>query len=60
MNERNRSTYDEVKIKPITQEEVEVKNYKKGTYLKPFQNQRATATGNDSDFLSTAGDKLGL
>ena len=36
MNERNRSTYDEVKIKPITQEEVEVKNYKKGTYLKPF------------------------
>jgi hypothetical protein len=35
-------------------------NYKKGAYLKPFKNQRASATGNDAEFTSTAGDRLGL
>lgn len=60
MNERNRSKYDDVNVKPITQEVVDTKNYKKGSYLKPFHNQRASATGNDADFISTAGDKLGI
>jgi hypothetical protein len=47
-------------VKPITQEVPDLSNYKKGVYLKPFKNQRASLTGNDADFTSTTGDRLGL
>lgn len=47
-------------MKPITQEIPDLSNYKKGAYLKPFQNHRAQLTGNDADFTSTVGDRLGL
>jgi hypothetical protein len=38
----------------------DLSNYKKGVYLKPLKNQRASLTGNDADFTSTTGDRLGL
>ncbi len=37
MNERNKSQYVEVNVKPITQDPIDPKNYKKGAYLKPFK-----------------------
>lgn len=58
MNDRNKSQYETVNVKPITQDPIESKNYKKGAYLKPFKNQRS---GSDvEDAIKTEGDRLGL
>lgn len=56
MNERNRSPFEEVNVKPITQTQVDLSNYKKGAYLQPFKHQR---NGSISEYAQT-GDQLGL
>lgn len=58
MNDRNKSQNVEVNVKPITQDPIDPKNYKKGAYLKPFKHQRS---GSDvEDTIRNDGDKLGL
>lgn len=58
MNDRNKSQYDEVNVKPIIYDPVDPKNYKKGAYLKPFKHQRSGSDVEDS--IKTEGDRLGL
>jgi hypothetical protein len=58
MNDRNKSQYDEVNVKPIIYDSVDPKNYKKGAYLKPFKHQRSGSDVEDS--IKTEGDRLGL
>ena len=58
MNDRNKSQYEEVNVKPIIHDPVEAKNYKNGAYLQPFKHQRS---GSDvEDTIRTEGDRLGL
>lgn len=57
MNERNRSPFETINVKPITTDKVDPSNYSKGAYLKPLQHQRIYEAGSNE---GNEGDKLAL
>jgi hypothetical protein len=53
MNDRNRSPFEEINVKPITTDKVDPSNYTKGAYLQPLKHQRIESNeGNEGDKLA--------